>query len=105
MLHLYILTASPRLLLTILKYKIDSNSKTKNHTKKKPQGYKNSDQNNVQFIFFFEKINSSGKEKLGFKNDYISKTKNRSKEKSYMQKMSARSIPIYPANLATYEES
>ena len=39
------------------------------------------------------------------KSDYISKTKNCTKRKSYMQKMSARSIPIYPVNLATFEEN
>ena len=38
------------------------------------------------------------------KSDYISKTKNRT-EKSCVQKMSARSIPIYPTNLATFEEN
>ena len=36
---------------------------------------------------------------------HIWKTKNRTKKKLFMQKMSTRSIPIYPANLATFEES
>ena len=36
--------------------------------------------------------------------DYISKTKNRNK-KSFVQKMSVRSIPKHRANLAIFEES
>ena len=42
--------------------------------------------------------------KKEYKIDHISKTKNRTK-KSCMQKMSVRWILIYPANLATFEES
>ena len=38
-----------------------------------------------------------------YKIDRISKTKNNTKN-SFMQKMSAMSIPFYPANLATFEE-
>ena len=37
-----------------------------------------------------------------YKIEHISKTKNHSK-KSFMQKMSVRSIPIFPANVATFE--
>ena len=64
------------------------------------------------FYFFEERKNLKhfGKKTLIFfkakitKSDYISKTNNRTK-KSFMQKMSVRSIPIYPAYLATFEGS
>ena len=54
-------------------------------------------------IFYFLKTKISVTIKIA-KSDYISKTKNRTK-KSFMQKMSAMSIPVYPGNLSTSEVS
>ena len=63
----------------------------------------------MRIFYFSKKKNSLGKKtKIFFntkitKSDYISKTKKRTKKYIYV-KMSVRSNPIYPANLATFEE-
>jgi len=55
----------------------------------------------AQKKMFFKFLLSPAKK---YKSDHISKTKSH-KKKSFAQKMSARSIPIYSANLATFEGS
>ena len=90
----------PRLLLTIVRYKIHNNSKT-NNCKKKNHGYKNFDQNNAHilvFDFFFH----LGKKLT--KSDYISKTKNRTKKIIYAKNKRHVNFNL-PVNLATFKIS
>ena len=56
-------------------------------------------------FFFRIRLNPERTTKLKYKIDHKSKTKYCTKKKSCVQKLGARSIPIYPENLAAFEES
>ena len=93
-------------LLSNVKYKFDNNSKTKNRTKK-AHSYKNFDQNIAHLLFY---CFTWGKKLPIFLTQKLLKViiyqKLRiAQKKLFMRKMSARSIPIYPANLVIFEES
>ena len=82
---------SLRSLLSDVKYKIDNYSKTKNCTKK-PTDTKISIRTLPFFYCFENKVTVSQKLIIAQKI-------------SFMQKMSARSIPIYPEHFTSFEES